>query len=380
MHRSSQFACIVAVAGFAFLSAARADPAPVSTVLTAAPTAAPAAPTTFHLSQTPVAQQCYDAPGNGDYDDAISSCTAALEADPGDAAAYNARGIGYLHAGKFDLAIADFTKSIDLAPDVSNPYYNRSNAYWRQGDYDHAIADLTKDLELDPKDVNAFNNRGIDYYHQHKLTEAISDYSHALEIDTNDEAAYYNRGVANIARADYNRAMMDLGRAILLKPNDIDAYYQRAVAFSGQDDFLDAARDLSGVLRLHPDYPGASALYGWSEYRLGHFKDAIKADTDAISLDATDADVLFHLALVYAVENVADKASATYALGLANSNPGITRAALLDAQDANKIHANNPAIEQAIATLQAALTPPASPSAPASTAPSVAATPGAHMP
>ncbi|MHC4728930.1 MAG: tetratricopeptide repeat protein, partial [Planctomycetota bacterium] len=53
---------------------------------------------------------------DGEYDQAFSELTRAIEIDPGLARAYVTRGIAYNDKDKFDLAIADFSKVIEIEP------------------------------------------------------------------------------------------------------------------------------------------------------------------------------------------------------------------------------------------------------------------------
>lgn len=84
----------------------------------------------------------------GQYDEAITEYTKAIELDPSYAQAYNNRGVAYDNKGQYDLAIADYNKAIELSPNSALFYYNRGFAYSKKGQRDLAISDLNKAIEL----------------------------------------------------------------------------------------------------------------------------------------------------------------------------------------------------------------------------------------
>jgi Tfp pilus assembly protein PilF len=101
--------------------------------------------------------------GNGDYDGAISDLTKAIEFDPHDPTAYNARGLAYQRKGElttahrdFSKAIDDFTKAIEHDPNNRLAHRNRALAYKKLGQPGKAQADFDAFLKLD-------NDRGDEF-------------------------------------------------------------------------------------------------------------------------------------------------------------------------------------------------------------------------
>jgi tetratricopeptide (TPR) repeat protein len=106
-----------------------------------------------------------------DNETAVTEATAAIELDPANAWAYNARGAAYSQSKRRVEAIADFTKSIELQPTVAGFYWARAIARVEEvkvidpkyapnlalvnnliaiEDLPLIEADLRKTLELDP--------------------------------------------------------------------------------------------------------------------------------------------------------------------------------------------------------------------------------------
>jgi hypothetical protein len=86
--------------------------------------------------------------GRNDFWGAIKSLNQAIDLDPRNAAAYNARGYAYLRLRQFANAAVDFSDAIRLRPDYANAYQNRAIAERRLGDEKAAAADTQKAAEL----------------------------------------------------------------------------------------------------------------------------------------------------------------------------------------------------------------------------------------
>jgi tetratricopeptide (TPR) repeat protein len=112
---------------------------------------------------------------DGEYDQAFSELTKAIEKDPALVRAYVTRGIAYEDKGEHDLALADFTKIIEIKPTDSHAYRYRGMAYQNKGEYDLALADYNKSIEIDPMIADAYSCRARAYYHKGEYDKAWKD-------------------------------------------------------------------------------------------------------------------------------------------------------------------------------------------------------------
>ncbi len=112
---------------------------------------------------------------NGEYDQAFSELSKAIEKDPALVRAYVTRGQAYNDKNEFDLAIADFTKIIELKPAYPHAYCYRGMAYGNKGQYDLAIADYSKAIEIDPMVADAYSGRARTYYYKGEYDKAWKD-------------------------------------------------------------------------------------------------------------------------------------------------------------------------------------------------------------
>jgi len=144
--------------------------------------------------------------------------------DPKDAKAYFNRGLAYDDKGQYDQAISDYSKAIELNPRLADAYNNRGNAYKNKGQNGQAISDYSKAIELNPRLADAYYNRGNSYDDKGQYDQAISDYSNAIEINSGIAEAYTNRGNAYSKKSQYDKAISDYSKAIEINPKYADAY------------------------------------------------------------------------------------------------------------------------------------------------------------
>ena len=71
---------------------------------------------------------------------------------------YNNRGIAYGEKGQYDQAISDFSKAIEINAGYDKAYNNRGIVYRLKGQYDQAISDFNKAIEINPRDAQTYNN------------------------------------------------------------------------------------------------------------------------------------------------------------------------------------------------------------------------------
>jgi len=91
----------------------------------------------------------------GDYDNAISYCTAVLRLDPNSAATYVIRARAYFEKGDMVNAIADSTHALSLDRNNISARIIRGNAYAISGSIDRAITDWRAVLRLEPDNTDA---------------------------------------------------------------------------------------------------------------------------------------------------------------------------------------------------------------------------------
>ena len=130
-----------------------------------------------------------------------------------DAEVYNNRGFAYCEIGQYDQAISDFSKAIEINPRLAPAYNNRGTAYLYTARYEQAILDLSKAVEIDPRLAHAYNNRGWAYIKMEQYDEAVSDFNKTIEIDPRLAEAYFYRAVVYSLLEEYDKALLDAIKA-----------------------------------------------------------------------------------------------------------------------------------------------------------------------
>ena len=95
---------------------------------------------------------------------------------------YFNRGLTHGKQGNFLQAISDFTKAIEIYPKDAEAYYNRGLAYDQQSNFTQATFDFTKAIEINPNDAEAYYNRGLAHYEKKEYDLSWADVHKADEL------------------------------------------------------------------------------------------------------------------------------------------------------------------------------------------------------
>ena len=125
--------------------------------------------------------------------------------------------------GNYQQAISEYSRAINVKSNFAEAYNNRGNAYTKIQNYQQAMQDLQTAARLNNFDSRIHNNLGNVYLLQNNYNSAISEYSQAINLNPNLFTAYFNRALAYCYLNQFQSALPDAQRAMALNPTDADA-------------------------------------------------------------------------------------------------------------------------------------------------------------
>ena len=148
------------------------------------------------------------------YEQAYACWSEAIELNPNNALAYEARGYYCTYYNKdYAQAIADYTRAIELRPNVAENFYYRGVCLLESGEVEASKNDFERALELNPNMSSALGEMAF-YYASRDPLSAIDFAERAIALDERNWRALYSRGLALYNMHNYEMALEDGLRAL----------------------------------------------------------------------------------------------------------------------------------------------------------------------
>jgi tetratricopeptide (TPR) repeat protein len=268
----------------------------------------------------------------GELEQALESCTRALDIKPDFAEAHNNLGNALRRLGKINDAIVSYRRALDLRPDFATAHNNLGSALRSLGKLDDAIVSYRRALEIQPGSAAAHNNLGTALRDLRRFDEATECYRRALQLKHDYAEAHNNLGTtlldlgqAEAAAASYRRALefrhdyaeahSNLGNALRILGELDDAVTSCRKALQVREPFAEAHNNLGNALRalkqfepalasyrraleLNPQFAEAHANAGDAYLDLGHLDEAATSYRRALAIKADYAEAHGKLANV----------------------------------------------------------------------------------
>ncbi len=161
---------------------------------------------------------------DGNYSDAETWYTHAIDFDPTLFKAYFNYGLLLGKVGKIEMAAQNYEKAIELNPQYKNAYVNLALLRENQGDAEASITLLNSVIEFELADEQVWTNLGNSYLKVNDLESADKSFVEALKINDNFADAWNGRGFvlispANPSQQDLSFALVFFMKAIQLDPS-----------------------------------------------------------------------------------------------------------------------------------------------------------------
>lgn len=123
------------------------------------------------------------------YNEAVSDCGKAINADPDNADYHYCRGLAYYRMKSWSQAMKDFNRIIEIDPRYMSGevYYALGYMYDEMRDYGQAIRTYTKAIELNPGQPKYYLDRGCSYFEIKNFKAAKKDWLKARELNPDEQ-------------------------------------------------------------------------------------------------------------------------------------------------------------------------------------------------
>jgi len=149
-----------------------------------------------------------------------------VQKSPHKARPYINRGWAYYNQGNFIQAMSDYTKAIEINPDLIYPYDDRGLIYARQGELTRAISEYNKAIAINPYYAKVYDDRGVTYLKQDHYLQALADFNKAIKVNPEYVDAYNDRGGFYAQQGKLSQAMIDYKKSIKIDPDQVDIRFK----------------------------------------------------------------------------------------------------------------------------------------------------------
>ena len=255
--------------------------------------------------------RCYGLRGTvfslkGRYREALVDFDRSIQLLPGDPGAYLGRGAVHLSLKEYDKAIQDFTTVITSGDGLlAVGYFMRGDAYRATSQRDRAIADYTGAIEADPRNHTYYLLRAELYYAKGRRQDFLRDCRKVYELNPRIEPENFclktsaRKGLAHLVVAEPTRMLSSFNRTIDGAPKRAIGYYLRGTYYLRFGLYKRAAADLSKASELEPGDYDILTAQGDLFSRQGLYDKAIKIFERAVDLKPGEIDATENLSFCY---------------------------------------------------------------------------------
>lgn len=241
----------------------------------------------------------------GDYEQAEKILLVGTELSPYFEPSYYHLAISFEGLGRFDDAERALRRSVALEPTQWVTYLGYGNFLARQQRYEEAAKQFRKIVELSPEQFIGYASLGATYYEAGNYEDALWNLTKSLEYNESDRT-YFNIGQIHRASGDFEAAGQAFTKAAELNPKNYRALMEMSAAFKLAGNAAQARIADNRALAVANELVAINAA---DAYVLGHtavlyaeqqdFDEALRRAKQSLELDPTDPKVRYNAALVF---------------------------------------------------------------------------------
>ncbi len=182
---------------------------------------------------------------------------------------------------KPEAQLQDYAQAIDLDPSNADAWQARALVHLDQGEADKAIEDFNSLLKQNENNANAHLALAEALTNLEKLDEALPHIEKAIQLKPDSPLGYTLRARLKVLKQDVDGALTDLDQAIKIEPRDVTALVIRARLYLSQDNIAAAKDDVERVLLISPGLSQGVLMRSMIYAEEGRVGDAI-ADIESL--------------------------------------------------------------------------------------------------
>lgn len=226
---------------------------------------------------------------NEEEDKKLADYESALQADPSNAEALQARALLYLQKGDDEKAIVELQKLVEQDADNPGLMAVLAEALTNAKKLDEALKYCDEVIKQAPRLTLGYNLRARIKAMKDDFPGAIKDLDQALAINSNDVGALLMRSRLNAAEGNEDLARADVERALRQRPELPEAIITRSMLAARKEKWGDAIADMQLLLQTDPtnnDYRLRLAQYLVGDKRPRKAIETLTAIVDSVGSDA----------------------------------------------------------------------------------------------
>lgn len=182
----------------------------------------------------------------------LADLTEAIETDPSNAKAWQARAAYFITRGNLDKAITDFEKLLERDPKNLAIRHALAEALSNLSKFDLALEHANKAVEMQPELADNYTLRARIHERNEDYDAALADLDEALKLEPENPMALITRSRLHLVKNDIQKASEDLKKFLQFRPDNAQGILLRSMIAAASNNFHDAISDLQLLLRNDP--------------------------------------------------------------------------------------------------------------------------------
>lgn len=226
-----------------------------------------------------------------DPDKQLADLTEAIEIDPSNAKAWQARAAFFITRGEMDKAVKDFEKLVEREPNNLAIRHALAEVLTNLEKFDLAMEHANKAIEMQPEVADSYTLRSRIHERKDDLKAALADLDQALKIEPENPVALFSRARLHFLRDEPKEASEDLKKFLQFRPDNPQGILLRSMIAASDGHFQEAVADLQLLLRADPRNAELRMHLGSYYVADQRPRKAIEVFTSLIEEDKDKADV-----------------------------------------------------------------------------------------